>query len=81
MQVLAIHEISNPQAFWSGQLELPTGTELAVALPSSDGARGVCVFKSDSVDTVRTLVDGATSAISKNEFFAINENNAMGLPH
>jgi hypothetical protein len=80
MQVLAIHEISNPEAFWSGQLDLPAGTELSVAAPSADGTRGVCVFKSDSLDTVRALVDGATSAISKNEFFAINENNAMGLP-
>jgi hypothetical protein len=39
----------------------------------------VCIFKSDSVDTVRTLVDGATAAISKNEFFAMNEKNAQGL--
>ena len=80
MQVLAIHEISNPQAFWSGQLDLPTGTKLSAALPSDDGSRGVCIFTSDSVDTVKNLVDGATAAISKNEFHALNDANAMGLP-
>ena len=59
MYVIAIHSASDPQAFWGGQPELPEGTELAIVAPSSDGARGVCVFKSDSVDTVRNLVDGA----------------------
>jgi hypothetical protein len=29
---------------------------------------------------VRDVVDGATSAISRNEYFALNEQNAMGLP-
>ncbi len=80
MLVLAVHEVSNPEAFWSGQLDLPTGTEIRAAIPSADGGHGVCIFKSDSVDTVRALVDGATSAVSKNEFYAINEANAMGLP-
>jgi hypothetical protein len=80
MYVIAIHSISNPDAFWGGQLDLPEGTELPIVAPSSDGTRGVCVFKSDSVDTVRNLVDGATAAVSSNEYHAVNENNAQGLP-
>ena len=80
MYVAAIHEISKPEAFWGGQLELPEGTELPIVAPSSDGTRGVCVFKSDSVDTVRDLVDGATGPISSNEYHAINEGNAQGMP-
>ena len=80
MYVAAIHEISNTEAFWGGQLDLPEGTTLRVAMPSADGKRGVCVFASDSVDTVRSIVDGATSPISKNEFFAVNDANAFGLP-
>ena len=80
MKVFAIHSVSDPDAFWSGKLDLPEGTELPIVAPSSDGKRGVCVFKSDSVDTVRKVVDGATSAVSKNEFYAINEGGALGLP-
>jgi hypothetical protein len=80
MYVIAIHSISDPDAFWGGQLDLPEGTELPVAAPNSDGTRGVCVFKSDSLDTVRNLVDGTTGAISSNEFYAVNEGNAHGLP-
>jgi hypothetical protein len=59
---------------------LPEGTELPIVAPSSDGTRGVCVFESDSVDTVKNLVEGATGAISSNEYYAINEGTAMGLP-
>ena len=80
MYVFTIHEISNPDVFWAGKLDLPKGTEQSVAWPSADGKRGVCVFKSDSVDTVRDIVDGATRTISKNEFYPIDEGHALGLP-
>ncbi|TMK60839.1 MAG: hypothetical protein E6G60_12455 [Actinobacteria bacterium] len=80
MYVVAIHSISDPEAFWGGQLDLPNGTELPVVAPSSDGTRGVCIFKSDSVNTVQRLVDGATSKVSRNEFYALNEGSALGLP-
>jgi hypothetical protein len=80
MYVFTIHSVSDPAAFWGGQLDLPEGTELPIVVPSSDGTRGVCVFKSDSVDTVRNLVDGAAGAISRNEYYAIDEGNAQGLP-
>jgi hypothetical protein len=80
MYVMTIHSVSDPNAFWGGQLDLPEGTELPIVAPSSDGTRGVCVFKSDSVDTVRNLVEGAAGEISSNEYHVINEGNAQGLP-
>ena len=80
MYVMTIHSISDSDAFWSRPLDLPEGTEQPIAWPSSDGTRGVCLFKSDSVDTVKNLVDGATGKISKNEFYAINAEGALGLP-
>jgi len=80
MYVFTVHQVSDPDVFWGGKLNLPEGTELPVVIPSSDGKRGVCIFKSDSVDTVRKVVDGATATVSKNEFYAINEPSALGLP-
>jgi hypothetical protein len=80
MYVLAIHTVSDPDTFWSSRLDLPEGTDLPFVAPSADGTRGVCVFRSDSVATVRNLVDGAAGAISSNEYHAINEGNAQGLP-
>jgi hypothetical protein len=80
MHVVTIHSISDPRAFWGGQLDLPEGTTLPTAVPSEDGTRGICIFESDSMDTVRDLVDGATGQISRNEYFAVDEQNAQGLP-
>jgi hypothetical protein len=80
MYVIAIHSVSDPDAFWGGQLDLPKGTELPIVAPNSDGTRGVCVFKSDSVNTVSNLVEDAAGEISSNEYYAINEGNAQGLP-
>jgi len=80
MHVFTIHAISDPDAFWAGKLDLPEGTELPIVAPSSDGTRGVCVFKSDSISTVKNLVEGAAGQISSNEYYALNEGNAQGLP-
>jgi hypothetical protein len=80
MYVVAIHSISDPEAFWGGSLDLPEGTELPTVAPSPDGKRAVCIWKTDSVDTVRDLVDGAAGEISQNEFFEVNAQSAQGLP-
>jgi hypothetical protein len=80
MYVFTVHQVSDPKAFWGGKLDLPEGTELPVVIPSADGSRGVCIFRSDSVDTVKRVVDSATATVSKNEFYAINEIGAIGLP-
>ena len=80
MYVFTIHDVSDPDVFWGEQLDLPEGTELPIVVPSSDGHRGICVFKTDSLATVRDLVDSSTGQVSRNEFYAINESNALGLP-
>jgi hypothetical protein len=80
MYVATIHQVSDPEAFWGGKLDLPEGTDLSVAVPSADGKRGVCIFRTDSLETIRGVVDGATSQVSRNEFYAINEGDALGLP-
>lgn len=79
MHVIAIHSISDPEAFWGGQLDLPDGTTLATVAPNEDGTRAVCVWESDSVDTVRDLVEGAAGEISSNEYFAVDDQKAQGL--
>lgn len=80
MHVVAIHSIADPERFWGGELDLPEGTKLPTVLPNGDGTRAICVWESDSVDTVRDLVEGAAGAISSNEYFAVDEAKAQGVP-
>jgi hypothetical protein len=80
MHVIAIHSISDPQAFWGGELDLPDGTSLQTVAPNEDGTRAICVWDSDSLETVRDLVEGAAGEISSNEYFVVNDQNAQGLP-
>jgi hypothetical protein len=80
MHIVAIHQISDPETFWGGSLDLPEGTTLHSAIPNGDGSRAVCVWESDSVDTVRDLVESAAGDISKNEYFEVNAQKAQGLP-
>jgi hypothetical protein len=80
MYVIAIHSISDPQAFWGGQLDMPEGTTLPVAIPNTDGTRGVCIWESDSVDTVRNLVESAAGQVSTTDYFEVDAQNAQGLP-
>jgi hypothetical protein len=82
MYAIAIHAISDPQTFWAAAADLqpPEGTTLHSAIPNDDGSRAVCVWESDSLDTVRDFVESNAGEISKNEYFEVNEQNAMGLP-
>ena len=40
----------------------------------------MCVWESDSLDSVKQLVESTVGDVSKNEFFEVNEQNAQGLP-
>jgi hypothetical protein len=80
MYVIAIHDISDPDAFWAEQPDLPEGLELPTVAPSPDGTRAICIWKGDSVDAVREFVDGATGEVANNEFFEVKDENAQGLP-
>jgi hypothetical protein len=82
MHVIAIHSISDPDRFWGAadSTEIPEGTTLRSALPNEDGSRAVCVWESDSLDSVKQLVEGTVGDVSNNEFFEVNEQNAQGLP-
>jgi len=80
MHVIAIHSISDPEAFWGGQLDLPPGVSLETVAPNDEGTRAICIWETDSVETVRNLVEDAAGQISSNEYFAVDAGKAQGLP-
>jgi hypothetical protein len=80
MHVIVIHSISDPDAFWGIQLDLPAGTINPTVAPNNDGTRAVCIWETDSVETVRNLIEGAAGQISSNEYFAVDDGKAQGMP-
>ena len=82
MYSIAIHQISDPDAFWAGaqEMQLPDGMTLHTVAPNSDGTRAVCVWEADSVESVRDFVESVAGQISTNEYFEVDAEKAMGLP-
>ena len=82
MFIVAKHRISDPAQFWglAQTAQLPAGVTLHTSFPNAGGTEAVCLWEADSVDTVRQLIDGLAGSISQNEFFAVDVENAVGLP-
>jgi hypothetical protein len=82
--IVAVHDVSDPDAFWSAisQAEIPEGIAVHATYPSGDDARVVCLWEADSVGSVRELVDSTVGDASRNEFFEVNAGHpaALGLP-
>jgi hypothetical protein len=82
MYSIAIHQISDPEAFWAGaqEMQVPEGLTLHTVAPNGDGTRAVCVWEADSVESVRDFVESTAGHISTNEYFQVDAEKAMGLP-
>ena len=68
MYSIAIHQISEPEKFWGTDLQLPDGLTLHTVAPNHDGTRAVCVWESESLDSVREFVETTSGAITTNEY-------------
>lgn len=84
MYVIIQHSINAPKKFWEivkGVTKVPEGMKLHSTLPSGDGRKAVCIWQAPSLTSVKNFVEPAVGALSSNEYFEVNEKNAMGLPH
>ena len=83
MYIVAQHRISDPAKFWdiaqSSTANLPSGLKLVKVLPNADGTQAVCLWEGEQA-AVKALVDGAVGHVSKNEYLAVDDSKAVGLP-
>jgi hypothetical protein len=83
MHVIALHDIKDPEKF--GELvgptieKIPSGMTLNLMLPSQDGEQAVCFWEAGSVEDVRSFIDGATGDTAENDYFPVEESQAIGL--
>jgi hypothetical protein len=82
MFIVAIHNITNPEKFWTAAktLAIPTHLKLHSVFPSTDGAKGICLWQGESLAIVKPVVDSLTAGMSVNEYVAIEATQAVGLP-
>ncbi|HJR63284.1 MAG TPA: hypothetical protein VJ803_06235 [Gemmatimonadaceae bacterium] len=84
MYVVAEHMISDPAAFWSKAEEivpnLPPQLALHHCLPTKDGSRGICVWEGESVEAVRSFLEGHVARWSKNDYYQVENREAIALP-
>ncbi len=62
------------------QWEFPGGIALHSTFAHADGTKAVCLWQAASVDEVQDLVDSAVGQFSRNEYFEVSKETAMGLP-
>jgi hypothetical protein len=84
MHVIAVHSISDPEAFGAAVgpaiEKIPSSMTLHSMFPSEDGSQAVCVWEAGSVGDVRSFVDSVTGDLSRDEYFPVADAQAIGLP-
>lgn len=84
MYIIVEHEISNPKTFWetakTATAALPSHLKVHQIMPNREGTKAVCLWEAPGVDEVRKLVDGAVGNAASNTYFAVEAENAVGLP-
>ena len=81
MYIVIEHEISNP-TFWEAvkQTEIPSNLKLHQVLPNGEGTKAVCLWEAATLDQVRDFVEETVGKVSNNNYFAVDAENALGLP-
>jgi hypothetical protein len=83
MKIGVIHRISDPETAQSrGQalFEPPEGVRLLQFCPSQDFRAATCIWEAESVDAVHELVDPTLGDASEQTYYAVNTEQAVGLP-
>ena len=89
MYVAIHHTITDPKKWDEATKKLepvieagkfPRGVKPLFYLPSTDGRRADCVWETDSMDTLKQFLNPYVAGASKDEYFQVNTELAMGLP-
>ncbi len=84
MYVSIHHTIKDPASFQTRGQQLrdgwPDGLTPLQFLPGVDGRRASCLWEGGSLDAVRDYIDGCLGDSSDQEYFAVAEEYAFGLP-
>ena len=78
------HNISNPPEFWGiAQKTLPNlrkGIKLHSSYPIADMSTAFCLCEADLLDGFKKYLEAQVGHVSKNDYYVIEEQFAIGLP-
>jgi hypothetical protein len=82
MYVLVQHSISDPATFWNSAdpTAFPPHVQLHHTFPSPDGKHAVCIWEGESVDAVRNVLEPMIGAMSRNEYFMVENREGFARP-
>jgi hypothetical protein len=87
---VSVHHIITDQQKWAQvtknmtaaleQGRLPQGLKALMYMPGTDGQKADCLWEAQSVDTLKSFLDGQIGTAARNDYFQINTQAAIGLP-
>lgn len=84
MFIIANHTIQDPDAFWAivkrEANNIPPNLKLHGMFPSTNAMRSVCLWEAESPEVVNQFLRQMLGDKSKDEFFEVNQEIAVGLP-
>lgn len=84
MYVLVHHAVHDPAHFWptaeAAIPQVPAGLTLHHTLAAKNGARATCLWEADSVEAVRSFLEPALGASSRNEYAEAENRDGIALP-
>ena len=84
MYVVVEHEITDPATFWKtaqeGMADTPAHLTLHQVLPATSSDRAACLWEAEDVNAVRDFIEGAVGSVSQNTYYAVEAEQAVGLP-
>jgi hypothetical protein len=85
MFIAVQHTIRDPKKFWEGASQvlsnIPKGSSLHQSFSAPDGKRAICIWESESVDTLRKFLEPMIREISQNDYFAIGNKEGVVMPN
>ena len=84
MLIIAHHNISDPEGFWSAAekvtQDLPGNLKVIGVYPSQDAKTGTCLWEADNAQEVQDFLDQNAGQFAKNFCYEVNVEKSMGLP-
>jgi hypothetical protein len=85
MHVVIQHRIKDPEQFFAGDPDQvanggPPGVQGRQFFVSQDKSAAFCLWEADSVESLRSYMDGLTGDSADNSYFEVDAEISMGLP-